>query len=71
VEHGDLADAGGPDVVVALDDRAQVQRAERAAGIAAELQVDERLRIGTGTGSPEMSTSSCAVIIWLPDQSVT
>jgi NAD(P)-dependent dehydrogenase (short-subunit alcohol dehydrogenase family) len=41
----DLTVAGGADLVVAGDDRAAVQRAERTAGVAAELQGDHPLRI--------------------------
>jgi hypothetical protein len=41
----DLTVAGGADLVVAGDDRAGVQRAERTAGVAAVLQGDHPLRV--------------------------
>src|SRR5215467_12767118 len=46
VEHDDLADSGGQDLVVPRGNAPHVQVADRAAGVAAELEVHQVLGIG-------------------------
>ncbi|MFV2103028.1 hypothetical protein [Micromonospora sp. LOL_024] len=52
MEDGDLPDASGDNVVMPAGDGAQVQVADGAAGEAAELQVDQAVRVGNPDRSP-------------------
>jgi hypothetical protein len=63
MEDGHRMDAGRDDVVVAAGNGAEVEVADRASCVAAELQVDQALWVGTRTVSARIVVNTRGVIV--------